>query len=104
MVNPNMALLSSSSCCPKQAFTYSSLKNPTGFRRQPSPFHLPFALRTPRISRVSVRDSLRRVSQTGVGNLGGNVFANLSSGSGQQTYTSVGNPNLSVPPPPSSTV
>ncbi|KAK4837178.1 hypothetical protein QYF36_003397 [Acer negundo] len=97
-----MALLSSSSSCPKPAFTYSSLTNPTGLRRQPSLFHLPLALRTPRISRVSVRASLRRVSEAG--NLGGNVFANLSSGSGQQTYTSVGNPNLSVPPPPSSTV
>ncbi|KAK0598675.1 hypothetical protein LWI29_036932 [Acer saccharum] len=97
-----MALLSSSSSCLKPALTYSSLTNPTGLRRQPSPFHLPFALRTPRISRVSVRASLGRVSETG--NLGGNVFANLSSGSGQQTYTSVGNPNLSVPPPPSSTL
>ncbi|KAI9160787.1 hypothetical protein LWI28_011562 [Acer negundo] len=102
MENLNMALLSSSSSCPKPAFTYSSLTNPTGLRRQPSLFHLPLALRTPRISRVSVRASLRRVSEAG--NLGGNVFANLSSGSGQQTYTSVGNPNLSVPPPPSSTV
>ncbi|KAL5755534.1 hypothetical protein ACOSQ2_020280 [Xanthoceras sorbifolium] len=85
-------------------FTYSSLRNPTGPRRQPSSFPLPFALRSPRIgprtSRVAVRASIRRVSQAG--NLGGDVFANLSSGSGQQTYTSVGKPNLPMPPPPSS--
>ncbi|KAL5820771.1 hypothetical protein ACOSQ3_022653 [Xanthoceras sorbifolium] len=37
-----------------------------------------------------------------VRNLGGDIFANLSSGSGQQTYTSVGKPNLPMPPPPSS--
>ncbi|KAL5745790.1 hypothetical protein ACOSP7_026936 [Xanthoceras sorbifolium] len=87
-----------------QVFTYSSLRNPTGPRRQPSSFPLPFALRSPRIgprtSRVAVRASIRRVSQAG--NLGGDVFANLSSGSGQQTYTSVGKPNLPMPPPPSS--
>ncbi|KAL5769904.1 hypothetical protein ACOSP7_014058 [Xanthoceras sorbifolium] len=78
--------------------------NPTGPRRQPSSFPLPFALRSPRIgprtSRVAVRASIRRVSQAG--NLGGDVFENLSSGSGQQTYTSVGKPNLPMPPPPSS--
>ncbi|XP_031252895.1 protein TIC 40, chloroplastic [Pistacia vera] len=107
MENVNMALVSSTS--PKLVFSNTGFRNPTreiSRLRRNSSFAMPFTLQSSRIgartSRISVcaRAGSRRIGQNG--KVGADVFANLSSSSGQHTSSVGVNPNLAVPPPSSS--